>query len=140
MGTSIFLYLMETLVLAAVIGPLMLVMGLAALFHGDRLVKMETEIRKSPALLFLWGFVTLLLGVLVTLYHNFWDTGLEMLVSAIGWIMVVKGVILMLMPEFAENISKAMLSDKGGVKTFMSVWGIIVGALGLYMSYLAYMV
>ena len=82
-----------TYLIAQLIGIFCLVVGAAILVQKKDFVAIVDELVKSPALLYILGFISLLLGLLVVLTHDVWNAGfLPLIVTLLGWIMVLRGV------------------------------------------------
>lgn len=65
--------------------------------HKQAIVDIENTLVHNPAMLYLGGILTLVAGLAVVLGHNVWSGGvLPVVVTVSGWMMVVKGVMLIL--------------------------------------------
>ena len=61
-----------------------------------------TALMESPGLLLVTGIFTMAAGVATIVGHNVWSGGaLPVAVSALGWLMLVKGIALMAVPARA---------------------------------------
>ena len=102
MGTSIFL--------AKLIGPVCLVIGLALLINRAAFRTLAGEFLNSPALMFLSGVITLLAGLAIVLTHNVWTADTRILITILGWLAVIGGVVRILAPQRAAAIGRTMLA------------------------------
>jgi hypothetical protein len=69
-----------------------------------------------------------MLGVTVVVLNNVWTSGLPLLVTIIGWLMLIKGAFILLLPNTAASYYKRMN------KNSLFIWaGILVLALGLVL-------
>ena len=98
-----------TLSLATAFGAYMLAAGIGALINRDRWLGILEELRKSPALTFIAGLVTFALGVAFVLAHNYWGDPLAIFVSLIGWIAVLKGLLIVIDPTPSFALADKML-------------------------------
>ncbi len=124
-----------TLLLTKIFGVYLLVAGLSGLFYADRMQKAMAEMTRSYLLPYFDGAIALLLGLLVVLHHNMWNTGAEIIVSLFGWVALVEGIALMLLPHgFVMGIAKKMASKQAA-----SAWSIIALLLGAYLVYTGFL-
>ncbi len=92
--------------------------------------KMVEDFEKSPALTFVAGFFTLVLGVLLVEYHNIWVKDWRVLITLISWMTLLKGIRFL---AFPQSIS----SFKGWYKDTKR-WGLIMLAFGLLFGYFGF--
>jgi 1,4-dihydroxy-2-naphthoate octaprenyltransferase len=105
------------------------------------LVERENAVSTIPALLgdrpamVIFAIIALAAGLAIVLAHNIWSGGiLPILVTLIGWVMVVRGVLfLFLPPEATLGILAAMQFER-----LFYVYLAIPFVLGVYLTYLAF--
>tara|TARA_B100000745_G_scaffold168274_1_gene110065 strand:+ start:310 stop:696 length:387 start_codon:yes stop_codon:yes gene_type:complete len=125
-----------TLLLTQIIGIYLLVAGLSGLFYAERMQKAMAEMTRSYLLPYFDGALALLLGLLLVLNHNVWDSAAEIIISLFGWIALVEGLALMLLPHgFIMGIAKKMVSKQAATG-----WSIIAILLGAYLAYMGFLV
>lgn len=105
------------------------------------LVERQNAVSTIPALLgdrpamVIFAIIALASGLAIVLAHNIWSGGvLPILVTLIGWVMVVRGVLfLFLPPEATLGILAAMQFER-----LFYVYLAIPFVLGSYLTYLAF--
>ncbi len=105
------------------------------------LTERQTTLSTIPALLanrpamVIFAVIALAGGLAMVLAHNIWSGGvLPILVTLIGWVMLIRGVLfLFLPPEATLGILAAMQFEK-----FFYVYLAIPFVLGIYLTYLAF--
>ena len=105
------------------------------------LVERQNTVSTIPALLgdrpamVIFAIIALAGGLAIVLAHNIWSGGvLPILVTLIGWVMVVRGVLfLFLPPEATLGILAAMQFER-----LFYVYLAIPFVLGVYLTYLAF--
>ena len=117
--------------LAQLIGPVMLAMGLFVAFNPERISRVGREVLDSDALLMISGAITLPAGLAIVLTHNLWLADWRVLITLIGWIMVVAGVARLMLPGFMQRIGASML-DRPLVT---GVPGALMALIGAYLAY-----
>jgi hypothetical protein len=105
------------------------------------LIERQTAVSTIPALLgdrpamVIFAIIALAGGLAIVLAHNIWSGGvLPILVTLIGWVMVIRGVLfLFLPPEATLQILATMQFER----LFYLYLGIPF-VLGIYLTYLAF--
>jgi 1,4-dihydroxy-2-naphthoate octaprenyltransferase len=105
------------------------------------LTERQNTLSTIPALLgdrpamVIFAIIALAGGLAIVLAHNIWSGGvLPILVTLIGWVMLIRGVLfLFLPPEATLRILAAMQFER-----FFYIYLVIPFLLGLYLSYLAF--
>src|SRR5258705_6841623 len=83
MSTSVFI--------ARLIGPVMLVIGLAVFTNQRAFRDMAEEFLASRALLFLSGLLIMPVGLAIVLTHNIWPADGRVMITLFGWLNVIGG-------------------------------------------------
>jgi hypothetical protein len=126
-----------TLYLSQLMGPAFLLLGLSLGmnqgFYKSLLVKME----KDEAFLFLASIIELVTGMAVVLSHSLWTTPAEVIVTLIGWAMIVEGAaVLLLTKKYPHGI---MAHFSRNIPALFNLGTVLLIVLGGYLSYLGYM-
>lgn len=124
----------KALLIAAIAGPVYLVMGLSVLIYRKQWQKILDYWEKDHFSLITLMLMHLVLGILVVNMYNVWEWNVWLLVTLTGWCMVVKGVFYMLAPG---SWIKSLLSMK---KTAWVLYlaGLVLVAMGVALSYYVY--
>lgn len=85
-------------ILARVIGPLFIIAAAGILLNLEAYQGLIKEFSNSLALCYLAGFMALLLGLIVLQFQNTWEPRWPVLITILGWITVVKGAALVVLP------------------------------------------
>jgi len=89
-----------TIYLGRLIGLFLLVMSLSMALDKTSLVEIVTALFDDRALLLLLGMMALAAGLAIVLGHSVWSGGLlPVLVSLFGWLLVIRGLVLLLVPS-----------------------------------------
>jgi len=116
-----------TLSLSIAFGIYMLAAGIALLRRGDRMVAMIDEYERSPALTYATGAFVYAIGVAVILTHHVWLDPLGIIISLLGWVMAIEGLLLIIMPEPLWSMGRALMKPPNiRIVAFITL---IVGAL-----------
>jgi len=126
MATSIFL--------ARLLGPLLLIVGAGILFNPHAFRTMANEVVKSVTLVYLFGFLDFAAGLAIVLTHNVWIASWRVLITILGWLLLIRGTVRILIPETIMGYAVKILRNK----QFIPVAGVITGILGLVFCYFGY--
>lgn len=120
-----------TMFLAQLIGPFAIVGGLMILFNKPMIDKVMKSMDKEPLAVLIAGYASFAVSIAIVLKHNLWVSPAEIIITLLGWIGMVKGILLMIATNkvisFSKNITNKLMI--GGV-----VWVLIGG----YLSYVGY--
>ncbi|OWL93514.1 hypothetical protein B7435_33055 [Mycolicibacterium peregrinum] len=124
----------RTRVLARVLGPYLVIAALAALVRAPDLSKLLAEFQGNV----LWSWVTgafvLLTGLIVIAVHQYWRGVAAILISVLGWLTGVKGVLLLVIPQRYLSFGDTMINAKGWWLGTMAVTSLV----GLYLTYVGW--
>src|SRR3989344_3183945 len=88
----------ESLYLAKVIGLFSVISGVAVLAHYKELIRLEAEAIKNPLYVYFSGFIALILGLLMTVAHPVWTSDWRVIITILGWLLLLKGVLRIFFP------------------------------------------
>ncbi len=122
-----------TLFLAKAIGFYFLAAGVGVMIAPQRWQSVMQEMKDQQTLVLLAGIMAYVLGIVILSVHRVWGEPLACIITAIGYIGVIKGLLLMIFPAPAMKLGEFMLGNM-----MMRVWSILIIALGAYMIYAGY--
>ncbi|MES2345223.1 MAG: hypothetical protein V4494_04730 [Chlamydiota bacterium] len=117
--------------LACIFGPFLTIMGLWMLLYVDNLTKVMASIKSSPGCFYILGMLNLLIGLTVISRYNIWTADLSVLVTLLGWVMFIRGILVFFVPQFI--IKTTMTKQKT-----IQYTGIVPLVWGLLLSWLAF--
>ncbi len=116
--------------LAKVIGLYLLIAGLMLLIRRGAVGEVIDELTRSPALVAFAGSISLAIGLLLVVSHNHWSRDWTVVVTLLGWLALLQGVIRLFYPEGVVRWGKTLASS-GATGTA----GVIVFAIGGFLAY-----
>jgi len=125
MNTSIFL--------AQAFAIYLLIMGVALLFCREYFFQAAIEIAESKGQSLILSIFTLILGILLVLFHNVWVANWQVVITLLAWVTLLKGIIRLLLPTLVLKWMKAF--DNNTYYYSVVVFSI---ALGLYLIYMGF--
>lgn len=104
METSIFL--------AQILGLFGVISTLAIIIRYKKYLEMEKFAAQNPAITYSSGFFILLMGILVTVSHQVWTPDWRVVITIIGWLILIKGLLRLLFPDKIEKLIKKKQTDR----------------------------
>ena len=116
---------MDKFFLAAVFGPLLIILGLMRLFCVKQNKELDESVKNSAGLIYLGSVINLLLGLVIVNVYNEWLWNLGLLVTVLGWLMIIRAILLLLFPQKMFH----MFIEHRIFNAIASIIGIIWGVL-----------
>ena len=102
-----------TLFLAKMLGLFFIITGLAALLTRKHFIHVVKDMFKNTFNTFLFGVLLLVIGLLIILQHNVWHGALNIVVSLVGWYIVLEAVCYLFIPRKAMKKAMKLMKYKG---------------------------
>ena len=123
---------MLTNYLAQVWGISTVVITFALLIKEKHLKRFFASLENEESF-FLWGFISLIIGVAMVLTYNVWTWDWQVIITLLGWGALLKGLCLLFCPEFMKVWAKKINNEK-----WMPIWLIILLLVGLVITYFGF--
>ncbi len=118
--------------LAEVWGISIVIVSLALLIKDKHIKSLFAKIETEESL-FLWGFISLIIGLAMVLSYNVWTQSWQVIITILGWLALLKGLALLFLPEYIKKWAKKMENAP-----FLSYALIIMVLIGLVITYLGF--
>jgi len=109
-------------------------MGAYVVFNGAAFRVMAGQFLASYALIFLAGLLALIGGLAIVLAHNVWTRDWRVIITVIGWLALIGGVVRIVLPQLVVSVGGAIF----GQAVAMPVIGVVVILLGAALSFFGY--
>jgi hypothetical protein len=119
--------------LAQVIGWFFFVMYLGLLINQAHYKKVMSDFYSNQPLYFSMSSIWLVFGLLIVLTHNVWVSDWPILITLIGWIVLLQGAFRLLAPAASIQFMKNMQA-KLGLPLICWIWLLI----GLYLIWVGH--
>ena len=125
---------METsIIIAKIIGIIYLSFGLGIIINPKLYQKLLQQLLIDPSIRILGGIMAIIIGFLILEYHNFWEANWTIVISIIGWIALIKGILLLTFPKFITIVKPIFDNEKS-----LRVLAIFVMLIGIVFAYLGF--
>jgi hypothetical protein len=118
--------------IASIFGPLLAIIGLWMLLYGENLMKVITSVKNTPGVFYVNGIMNLIIGLAVLSQYNLWTWNPAILVTILGWVMILRGVFVLYAPQL---VIQCTMTHPSVIK----VMGIIPFIWGLALCWLAFL-
>ena len=115
---------------AQVFGIYLIVAGFFIIFRGKTLPHLMKDFFDHPAIGFLTGIILIFLSSIYLIQYNIWDGTWKMIVTLFVWIVMLKGLAYIFIPEVLNEISFKKF------KKFFFIYGLFAIIVGLYLFFL----
>ncbi|MGD1003782.1 MAG: hypothetical protein ABR884_04425 [Minisyncoccia bacterium] len=119
-----------TIAIAQVLGIFFVIAGISMVANGKATAAAVEESVQNKGMMFMWGILALLIGAVIVVFNNVWTSGLALLVTILGWLALIKGMFILLLPGAAASLYK-----KCGKSGLLVVAGVVMVVLGLILLY-----
>ncbi|MDE3046694.1 MAG: hypothetical protein KGJ02_08675 [Verrucomicrobiota bacterium] len=119
--------------LAQVIGLYLFLMSISMLLNQERYKKLCGSFLNDHPLMMVSGAVGLILGLLVVVTHNVWVSDWPLLITLIGWVVLLQGMMKLCFVDAYTRLVKNMDSRFGCVLVSW-IW-LLVGVYLIYVGF-----
>ncbi len=119
-------------IVAQALGIIILVSGVSILANKKFFAKAVQDIIQSQGLLWLSGFMALCMGAVLVAMSSIWSSGAQLFVAVLGWLAVLKGVLILVFPEPTVALYKKVIND--GMIMFCGVIALVLGVVLIFVS------
>lgn len=124
----------DQLFLAAIIGPMFLVLGLSVLLYTKVWQKVLNEWEKNHFSMIAIMIFNLIFGLTVVNMHNVWEWSPYVIITITGWGAFAKSVVYFLVPgDHLKKMVKAL-----NYKAYLQTSGGLLAIMGAWLSYIVY--
>ena len=109
-----------SIITAQILGLVFFMLGISLVANKKVALSLVEESIKSPAILWLFGFISVTMGAIVLAFNSSCNSGLEIFITIIGTLALIKGVAILIFPNAITSLYKKVkngntLSWVGGV-------------------------
>ena len=120
--------------IARLIGPLFAAVGVGMIVNATFYATAVGEGAHSPVLIAISGIATLLAGIAILNAHHAWTYDWRVIVTIIGWLFAIAGLLRLILPKFVETAAPAVYSGPAAEM----VAGAVILVVGAVLSFEGY--
>ncbi|MBU2620839.1 MAG: hypothetical protein KKD92_00785 [Proteobacteria bacterium] len=122
-----------SILIAKITAVICLSASLGGFFSRDYYRRLADDLYKNAALTYMMGFMAVIVGFLIVHYHNLWGKDWTVLVTIIGWLSLIKGIFIIVLPKFIQRLSESFLTKK-----ILKIYPYVTLFLGLLFGYFGF--
>jgi len=120
--------------LAKLIGPILVLAAAGLLLNRKIMDAVAREILGSAVFLSFLGLIDFAVGLAIVLNHNLWVADWRVIITILGWLLIIRGAARVLIPDQLKGFATKFLKNKNAVTAALA--GTL--GLGLVLSYFGY--
>jgi len=120
--------------IAALLGPTLVASAASIFLNLDAWPGMVDQAFRNPVLILVAGYPLFVAGLAIVYFHNRWTGGWPVVVTVLGWLAVVSGLLRILLPTRLAEIAMRAVQTAG----VMPISALIILVVGAFLSFKAY--
>ena len=120
--------------IARLAGPILVTIGIGVLLNLQHYIDLIEEAVHSPMLIYIAGLLVLTGGLAMLNAYRAWTADWRVVVTVLGWLMVIGGVFRIVLPRLTAGLATAIYSGS----VVMAIVGVIILVVGGYLSFEGY--
>lgn len=93
---------LRTIFLSRLLGLYCILCALSMVIRKPTIIETVTALLHDSPVMFILGIFTLVAGLAMVLEHNIWSGAPAVIVTLLGWITLIKGLMFLFLPAAAE--------------------------------------
>ena len=124
----------RTRAFARIIGPWLVIAPGIIVLRAPDMGALASEFFKSELFVWFAGALLLFAGLSILAFHQYWSSVAAVLISLFGWILTLRGLVLMAAPQLYERAASSM----DAIPLVRLIFGVLV-AVGFYLTYVGWL-
>jgi len=123
-----------SLFLSKLIGLSLVFTCLSVLINNTIYQRIAKDVLNMPLMLIVLGELDIILGLLIILFHNVWVWNWQVLITLLGWFIIIRGVIRVLFPQQVLAFATKLINSDHFFKVLNLIAGLFL-LIGLFLTY-----
>lgn len=124
----------RSIFIARLLGPFFLVVGVGMFVSQSVYQALISEFLHSAALVYLSGLLSLIAGLAMVNVHNSWSASWTTIITVIGWLMLIGGVVRLVLPRLAIGIGSTVYGSSAAL-VVVAVISLVLGGFLTFKGY-----
>lgn len=124
----------RTRAFARVIGPFLAIVSGIIAARSSSMGTILADYFKNTALVWISGGMLLFFGVLIIANHQYWSSPAAIVISLLGWVLALRGVAVLAVPQLMERAATAAMKAMPAVQAGFGVMMLV----GLWLAYVGW--
>jgi hypothetical protein len=124
----------RTRMFARVLGPFLVIADVTAIARASDMPSLLAQFEANSLWTWVTGAFILLFGLIVVGGHQYWRGAAAIIVSLLGWLITLRGVLLFAFPRAFASAANSMIGAQAGWVALCVVFALV----GLYLTYVGW--
>lgn len=124
----------RTRMFSRVLGPFLVIVDVAAVTRASDIQTLLSQFEANSLWTWVTGAFVLLFGLIMVAGHQYWRGTAAIIVSALGWLVTLRGLLLVAFPKALVSIANGMV----GAQAWWITLCIAFALVGLYLTYVGW--
>ncbi len=117
-----------------IISLVYLAVGIGIFINPDFYKNLLESFIEDITALYFGGIMALVIGYLIVAFHNTWTKDFSVIITVIGWMGLLKGIVILGLPKIMIALTKAIATKKN----FLKIEAIAIIVIGLALAFLGF--
>lgn len=122
--------------LGKVIGIYLIIVSVMLFTNMQGNIDLINSLMTNAPLMFITGFITLILGLLLVVSHNVWQWNWRVIITLIGWMVLLKGLTILFFPRAIDETTTLFVQNLTVAYSFLGL-DFIIGIVLVYFGFIA---
>ncbi|WP_179466857.1 hypothetical protein [Mycolicibacterium vinylchloridicum] len=124
----------RTRMFARVLGPFFTLIPVAGLARAAEMPQLLSEFTASAVWPWVTGAFILAGGIAIVAFHQIWRGLAAIVISVLGWLLVVRGLVLIAFPDVFASLADRMI----GATAAWTAGFVVMALIGVYLTYVGW--
>jgi hypothetical protein len=123
--------LARTRAIARVLGPFLAIVPTVIAFRAPDMGEIARAFFQNSALVWITGGFLVFGGLAIIAFHQYWSSAAAVIISVFGWILLLRGLVLLAAPQLYEQVTNASV---GSMTLIRAAFAVLI-LCGLWLTY-----
>lgn len=124
----------RTRMFARLLGPFFTIVAIVVALRAPDMRQLLSEFTASDVWPWVTGAYILMGGIAIVAFHQLWRDPAAVIISVMGWLLVVRGIFLLAFPDAFASLANRMI---GAVAVWSAVY-VVMALIGVYLTYVGW--
>ncbi|MCB0940590.1 MAG: hypothetical protein KDB72_10170 [Mycobacterium sp.] len=124
----------RTRMFSRVLGPFLVIVDVTAIARASTMQELLSQFEANSLWTWVTGAFILIFGLIIVAAHQFWRGAAAIIVSVLGWLVTLRGLLLLAFPKTFVSIANSMI----GSQTWWVALCTAAVLVGLYLTYVGW--
>ena len=124
----------RTRMFSRVLGPFLVIVDVTAIARASDMQKLLSQFEANSLWTWVTGAFILVFGLIIVAAHQYWRGAAAIIVSVLGWLVTLRGLLLLAFPEAFVSVANTMIDAQAWWVALCTAAALV----GLYLTYVGW--